>query len=284
MDAMKPYRTFQFLSLDIVGGAMASSLFASRMLEARPGWAWWVALGITVWLLYTGDHLLDAWKFRKKGLRDLHRFIFNHRRILMWIMGIAAVTDLMIIFNFLGTLLVKYALLLAGLVLLFYAMRHLFRRNRLFFIPGEVFVLLLYMAGTWLGPWVARQGALRTSHALVAILFTLVLLMNLGVISLYDVKLDSRMGVASLARSLGTGPTRKLLLLSGLTVFLLTLLQFLVNGMDRYTQFTLILAGMATILLLVLLLPSLFGRNDYYRWAADAVLLMGFLSLLVGRG
>ena len=38
---------------------------------------------------------------------------------------------------------------------------------------------------------------------------------------------------------------------------------------------------MATILLLVLFLPTLFRSDEHYRWTADAVLLMGFLSLLI---
>jgi hypothetical protein len=64
-------------------------------------------------------------------------------------------------------------------------------------------------------------------------------------------------------------------------IYLLSVLQFLVFEADRYTQFALILCGMATILLLVVYLPSRFRKNDLYRWTADAVLYMGFLSLLV---
>jgi len=38
---------------------------------------------------------------------------------------------------------------------------------------------------------------------------------------------------------------------------------------------------MGTILLLILLMPSAFRKNDLFRLAADAVLYMGFLSLLI---
>jgi type IV secretory pathway TrbL component len=38
---------------------------------------------------------------------------------------------------------------------------------------------------------------------------------------------------------------------------------------------------MTTILLLVVYYPSRFRKNDYFRLAADAVLFMGFLSLLI---
>ncbi len=278
---MKLYRRFHFLSLDIVAGALASSCLAARLLGSNPGWAWWLTLALTVWLLYMGDHVLDAWRHRKKSDRELHHFIFRNRSILLYAMGIVAIVDILLIFNSLDRAFLKYALTLAGLVLLFYAMRHLFKKNRIFFIPGEAFVLILYMAGTWLGPIVSRQVEFGSPDALIALIFAAVLLMNLGVISLYDIQLDTRLGIASLAHTLGRNTTRKTLVVTGISVYLLSVLQFLVFGLDQYSQFALILSGMATILLIVLFLPSYFRKNEYYRWTADAVLWMGFLTLLI---
>ncbi len=276
---MKLYRRFHFLSLDIVAGALASSCLAARLLGSNPGWAWWLTLALTVWLLYMGDHVLDAWRHRKKSDRELHHFIFRNRSI--YAMGIVAIVDILLIFNSLDRAFLKYALTLAGLVLAFYAMRHLFKKNRILKIPGEAFVLILYMAGTWLGPIVSRQVEFGSPDALIALIFAAVLLMNLGVISLYDIQLDTRLGISSLADTLGRNTTKRFLVVTGISVYLLSLLQFLVFGLDRYSQFALILSGMATILLMVLFLPSYFRKNEYYRWTADAVLWMGFLTLLI---
>jgi 4-hydroxybenzoate polyprenyltransferase len=278
---MKIYRYFHFLSLDIVLGALASSCFAARLFAVDPGWVWWITLALTVWLLYTGDHMLDAWRNRKKIERELHFFMNKNRRTMIWSMGVVTVADMLLIFNLLDPGLMKYALVLAGLVLLFYAMRHIFRKNRVLFIPGEFFVLFIYMAGTWLGPVSAVENSFVPSQGLIALIFAGVLLMNLGVISLYDIKLDNRLGIGSMARSLGPKRTRRMLIGTSIAIYLVSLLQFLVFEMDRYFRYALILAGMATILLLVLLYPSRFRKNDYYRLAADAVLYMGFLSLLV---
>ncbi len=56
---------------------------------------------MTVWLLYTGDHMLDAWKHRKNSQREMHRFIFRKKGILIYILGVITVADLLVIFNFL---------------------------------------------------------------------------------------------------------------------------------------------------------------------------------------
>ena len=278
---MKVYRRFHFLSLDIVAGALASSCLAARLLGSNPGWAWWLTLALTIWLLYMGDHVLDAWRHRKKSDRELHHFIFRNRSLLLYAMGIIAIVDILLIFNSLDRAFLKYGFTLAGLVLAFYAMRHLLKKNRILKIPGESFVLILYMAGTWLGPIVSRQVEFGSPDALIALIFAAVLLMNLGVISLYDIQLDTRLGIASLAHTLGRNTTRKTLVVTGISVYLLSVLQFLVFGLDQYSQFALILSGMATILLMVLFLPSYFRKNEYYRWTADAVLWMGFLTLLI---
>jgi len=278
---MRIYRYFQFLGLDIVLGALASSCFASRLFQARPGMIWWITLALTVWLLYTGDHMLDAWRQRKKVKREMHQFLLRHRKVILYALGVVAAVDVILVLNLLEREVFKFALILAGLVLLFYAMRHVFRKNRVLFIPGEFFVLLLYLAGTWLGPVVMADAVFESSQALVALLFAAVLLMNLGVISLYDLQLDSRMGISSLAQILGKKSTRNLLITTGVGIYLASLLEFLVFESSRYTQFALILCGMASILLLEVFLPSRFRRNDVYRWTADGVLFMGFLSLLI---
>lgn len=278
---MKIYRHFHFLSLDIVLGALASSCFAARLFGADPGWIWWITLALTVWLLYTGDHMLDALKNKKKVEREMHYFLLKNRKLVIYSLGVVALADAMLIINLLNRELFKYALILAGLVLLFYAMRHIFRKNRFLSVPGEIFVLLLYMAGTWLGPAVSMEGGFEGGHGMIALIFMGVLLMNLGVISLYDMKLDTRMGITSLANLLGQKHTRNLLLGTAIAIYLISLLQFLVFEMDRFSQYALILAGMTTILLLILYYPSRFRNNDYFRLTADAVLYMGFLTLLI---
>jgi hypothetical protein len=278
---MKLYKLFHYLSLDIVFGALASSVLAARLFSASPGWSWWLALALSVWVLYMGDHILDAWKYRKTSKRDLHIFIFRNRRILLWLMGVGFIVDMLLIFNFLDSHLLKYALGLAGLVLLFYALRYFFRENKVLFIPGEIFVMIFYLAGTWLGPYILRSGPLHSADWLVAIMVAGILLMNLAIISLYDIKVDSRLGITSLAQYIGKDSTRTLILITAIAVYGLSVMQFLVHGSSLHSQLALVLSGMATLMLTVLYLPSYFRKNDHYRLAADAILLMGFLSLLI---
>jgi len=279
---MKPYSYIHFTSLDIVLGALGMSCFAARLFAARPGPVWWVSLALTVWVLYVGDHLLDAWRYRKSSHSAMHGFVFRNRRILVWLLGVVAVTDILLIVNFLDRHVVRQALIMALLVLAFYAVRHLLRKNRVFFIPGELFVLLIYLGGTWLAPFILRQEELSASHGLISAMAAGVVLMNLGIISLYDIRMDKRLGIASMAQYLGRKTTRNMVLVTGAATGFLGIMHFLVWGAGRYGQLVLILAGMAALLILILFYPPVFSKENRFRMASDAVFYLGFLALLVG--
>jgi len=279
---VKVYKIIHFLSLDIVLGALAVSCFAARMFGSSPGWSWWAALAISVWILYMVDHLIDTWRYRKKSKREIHTYLMKRYWFMLGLLGLAIIMDSVLILNFMERSLTKAILALGGLVFLFYAFRHIFRRNRLLFIPGETFVLLFYLAGTWMGPFLTRgELDLQADHLLILIMMAGVLLMNLGIISLYDVGLDSRLGISTLARTFGQKSTRNLLFATALIVILLSLMQFMVGDTGRTTGFALILAGMTLLYLLILFLPAVFRKNDAFRLVSDAILYMCFLSLLV---
>ncbi|HEX8061295.1 MAG TPA: hypothetical protein VF473_10190, partial [Cyclobacteriaceae bacterium] len=62
---MHNYRTFNLLSLDVALGAVISAAFLGRILNVHILPQGYVLLGIIVWLIYTADHLLDAWSMRE---------------------------------------------------------------------------------------------------------------------------------------------------------------------------------------------------------------------------
>ena len=55
-------RFMNILSLDVVAGALLSSAFAAALLEVRPAVPYWMVLGMSVWIIYTADHLVDAYR------------------------------------------------------------------------------------------------------------------------------------------------------------------------------------------------------------------------------
>jgi len=65
---------FNWLSLDVVLGSMAGMLFFSRLLHVSLDWKMDLLLGLTVWVIYTADHLLDSRKKAEIDLSPRHQF------------------------------------------------------------------------------------------------------------------------------------------------------------------------------------------------------------------
>ena len=56
----KAYRLINILSIDVVAGAVCSALFFARLLQVSLLPYGIISLALTVWIIYTADHLLDA--------------------------------------------------------------------------------------------------------------------------------------------------------------------------------------------------------------------------------
>ncbi len=235
----------------------------------------------SVWIIYVESNVMEAWKQRKKVSREVHRFIIGNRKILLWVLALVTMADSLLIFNFLDKTFLKAALGLGGGALLFYAIRYILKKKRSFFIPGEFFVLLFYLVGTWMGPFLCRNVIPGSSHLMILIMMAGVLFLNLGLISLYDVQSKTRLGISSLSAVLGKKRTRNLMFVIVAGIFLLAILQFLIYGTSEASQFSLVISGMTLLYLLMLATPSIFRKQEIYRLTAEAILWMGFLSLLI---
>ena len=68
------YKWFQVLSLDVALGAVATAMFVAKQLDVSPAPYAFTSLGITVWLIYTFDHLLDGQEIKGEALTYRHRY------------------------------------------------------------------------------------------------------------------------------------------------------------------------------------------------------------------
>jgi hypothetical protein len=48
------------LSIDVVIGSLFCGAFVVKLLDVQPGFAWWIVLPFSVWIVYGLDHLIDG--------------------------------------------------------------------------------------------------------------------------------------------------------------------------------------------------------------------------------
>ncbi len=267
------FRFFQYiniLSLDIVGGAIASALFFGEILNVQIKPIGLVALGLTVWVIYTIDHLRDARKIPHPAATLRHRFHQENFRVLSFILMIATVADAVAIF-FIRRQVFEWGMVLTAVVALYL----IFHRSLRFL--KELFVASLYTAGVLLLSVTVSPVHLSTPHYFMIIQFAIAAWANLVLFSWFDQAFDERNEQNSFVTILGRKTAQIFLYGLFLLSFLLTVIQLL---MEIQTAPVLILLLMNATLFLIFMFRVPLEKDDKYRLIGDAVFLFPLLLLI----
>ena len=119
------YQYINILSLDVVAGAVTGALFFGELLQVPIDPFVLAALALTVWIIYTLDHLRDAMTIPRIASADRHRFHQRHFRIMVAMVVVVGAVDMTII-GFLSYDVLRAGMAL-GLIVLLYLItqRHL---------------------------------------------------------------------------------------------------------------------------------------------------------------
>jgi hypothetical protein len=263
----KAYRFLNLLSIDIAIGAIACGMYFAWVLHVHVRPYALASLGITVWIIYTADHLLDAWKVKGRASTERHRFHQDHFRILVVLMTIAIGTDFILIFF------IKRPVLFAGLYMIALVVVYLLFHNKLTFLK-EVFVALLYCVGVLLPSLTVTDVSLEIRHYILFISFFLLALINLLLFSLFDRRNDEKDKRQSFVTLFGERNTRSaIIIFSSVNMLLLFYLFFEWNG----TLVVIIPLLMNTVLVIIMIFNRWFETNSRYRLLGDAIFLLPLL-------
>jgi len=156
------------LALDAVLAAVLWQAFFAA--GTAPGYAWSEAavLGLSVWLTYTADRLLDVSRRPPDSLISVrHRFAQGHSRALRLSWAAVLGADVGLAFLFLEAWqLQRGGLLLLGCLGYTFLHQALFPR----FFPKEVFVAPIFASGVWIFLDTPRPGLAWLSFALLCLL------------------------------------------------------------------------------------------------------------------
>jgi hypothetical protein len=264
------YGIFNTLSLDIVAGAVASALFFARIFEVHIRPYGFVSLALTVWIIYTVDHLRDAKRIRHQASTERHRFHQRNFRALIYCVAIAWVLDLLTIV-FIRTKIIEWGVILFGIVALYLVGERSLR------FAKELFIACLYSCGVLLPSLALTEMRMDTSHYLLIIQFGIVAWINLLMFSWFDHTFDQQDNQYSFVTIFGKSATQ--FFLTGLVAinFCVAILQISLYGL---TLPVLIVLLMNTTLLMIFLFRNRLAKNDLYRFAGDGVFFFPILLLI----
>ena len=180
----KVLQFIQNLSLDITTGSVVMTLFVGEILEVRVSAYMVCGLAIAIWLIYTTDHLLDAYKAKEGLINPRHAF---HRKYLRLIFSIALIVFLLGLLNLSQlperTIWIGCVLALISLIYLLYSY---FSKSA---VNKELFAAIVYAIGVCVSPISLIEELSIESLGLIVIL-SLVAYGNLLIISVFEETLD----------------------------------------------------------------------------------------------
>jgi 4-hydroxybenzoate polyprenyltransferase len=254
------------LSIDVSVGAVCSALFFAEYFRVKILPVGIASLGLTVWIIYSADHLLDAKRIRHPASTFRHRLYQENFSTLLIATIVACLIDSILIF-FIRRPVFIGGVILIGMVILYLTL------NRWWKIPKEIIIGYLYVCGVLLPSVTVTPMQVGDWPVSLIIQFFFTALLNLFIFAWYDRHHDTADQLSSFVLKFGEGKSRFVIgALYGMNL-LLTILSGFEHGSN-------IVLAMNVILLVLYLKADFFVKDERFRFIGDAVFIMPILVFL----
>lgn len=261
------YRLLNVLSIDVALGAVCSGIFFAHILQADITSYSLISLGLSVWIIYTVDHLLDAKKINTLATTNRHRFHQQHFQLLSILVIVAASINAVLLFF------IRRPALITGIVLVVLVILYLLIQHSLKFLK-ELFVAVVYTTGVLLPAMTNTQLHWKDWNWMVIAQFILIAFLNLIIFSWFDYENDVHDKRVSFVTIFGKKSSKVFIYL----LFILSMTLW-VAAFSLQVE-TMIILGMNVALFNMVYCHSYFAQNDRYRILGDAIFFLPLLVLL----
>jgi hypothetical protein len=268
----RTYRLMNILSIDVAAGAIVSALFFARVFEVTITPFGLAALGLSVWIIYTADHLRDARKIQSVASSARHAFHQQYFRVILFALVLAICINCVLIFF------IRPNVLLGGICLMVCVVLYLFFQRRFHFLK-ELFVALIYVGGILLPSIVVTARDIGSGEVVLIVSFFLIGLVNLYLFSWFDADKDRLDNLGSFVVKFGVSRTRLLVGILLCLCFFSALLQF---AFSEHPGDAIIIILMSAVLLFIAVRRDFFSRQDLYRLCGDAIFFLPVLRFVWG--
>jgi hypothetical protein len=251
------YRFFNLLSIDVVLGAVCSALFFAHIFNVSIHPQGLLSLALTVWIVYTTDHLLDARKVIGNASTDRHQFHQRNYRILVPCVVVAVLADALIVFFIRRPVLEGGVVLIAGVAVYLLVQQY----TKIF---KEIFIAVMYTLGVLLPSVMVTRVPCHTWPWVLLVQFFLLALTNLLLFSWFDHERDARDKRSSFVTIVGPARTRSIISLLFIVTALLTVFSHELKASGY-------LLAADSFLLCIFLWPDFFRKTDRFRLVGDAI-------------
>lgn len=264
----------QNLSLDVTAGAVISSLFVCKYFEVKASFEIMLGLGIAIWLIYTIDHLRDGARSSAQTTNPRHAFHKKYRTTIL--VGAIVVFGMGLVNAFeLPANTVKSGLVLGVLSGLYFVYLKFSKEHQF----KELLAAVIYTAGIFAGP-ISLITDWEWSYLVFFFLFFLLVAANLALFPLYEMDMDSRDKVNSIALKSGRKSTVRMIWFLLCLHLVLAVISALSLPQLRGLEYTFVVMNL--LLMMLLIWPEKFRQKQLYRWMGDGIFVIPIVDLFLG--
>ena len=269
------FHTCRHLSLDVALGALASGSMVLWLYQVNMPLTWWFALPLSVWLIYTADHLLDVYRlFEKPAHTRRHRFHQHHFKAVLGVWLVLLILGLAGVIYWGPPQLLLFGLGMGGLTALHLGLVAWVGDKESPLVWKETGVGGIYSLGIWGGIWVLHPELVDLKSLCFLLQFFFLAMINLLIFSLYEEKTDRIQGHSSLIRGIGIQASRGLVKVLALGVLLIGIVLWGHGLTSREVCTQVLYLLMLGILYVIMVKIEPFGEHERYRVWGDAVFLL----------
>lgn len=256
------YRLLSNLSIDVACGSVVLALFFADVFRSAIKPHGLAVLFLTVWVIYTTDHLIDSRNVKHEASSNRHQFHQRHFRTIAVFVVVAVCVIILLLF-FVRTPIVLSGMVLAMLVVVYLLI------NQLTSSFKEFLVAMLYTCGVALPAFAVSARIMSTESSLFIMEVFLLAWINLLLFSLYDQYRDRRDGFSSFV--VIHGEKFSLTVLALLFVVLAAVLLYHLIALPSLHAFVIMM--MALTLAAIFIFRKTFADSDRYRFVGDLIFL-----------
>ena len=259
-------------SILVAIGSLSSYLFFSNLFDVKPNYVLALGLSLSLWIIYTLDHLLDGLSIGKDASSIRHREHFlKHKQMIRWMLfGLIILIGLSF---WVPQVYYDYVLFLFILTLLHFCINYFLSRKYTFLrYLKEIFVALVVTIGFVITPLIGNEESLNLTQLIyIFIIFYFINLSNLLIFSFFDRDRDHRDNMLTIAHLYNHRKLKRLIYL-GIGMSTTILVISYINGHLTFISFF-VFASMQLTLLFITSFPSYFKFSDRYRFFGDLIYL-----------
>ena len=265
------------LSIDVVIGALLSGLFVKSIIPFEVAGVYWIVLPLSVWIIYTTDHLVDAARLKSSANTDRHLFHYTYIRTFLILVSLFSMLVLTLVFLYLPIEVFYFGLSTGAFSILYFSFLHVSKQQAI--LPKEIIVAFVYTTGIWGVPLVLTDFNFDQNKMLLLSGFFILVLADILLLSYFELESDTKDRHFTMAVKFGKKIIKQIIWAMLVLVNIICFFLLLTKSSELEKIAAIIYLLMATLIMGMISFPEKLEKNFLYRCLVEFVFWLPGLIL-----